>query len=123
MLGKEQKKLLPDNIIAVERTNSALELAQIYSAADVFVNPTYADNYPTVNLESQSCGTPVITYKTGGSFESVPGSQVVEQGNVEQLIQSIYAVCKRGEFLIPDRNEFDAQRAFEQYITLYRSMI
>ncbi len=122
-ISEEQKKLLPDSIIAIERTNSALELAEIYSAADVFVNPTYADNYPTVNLEAQACGTPAITYRTGGSVESVPNSQIVEQGNVEQLIRSIEAVCKSGEYTIPVRSIFDAQVAFEKYITLYNSMI
>ena len=56
----------------ISRTNSAVELAEIYTAADVFLNLTYEDNYPTVNLEAQACGTPVITYDTGGSVESVP---------------------------------------------------
>ncbi len=120
---EKQKQQLPPAIIAIERTNSAVELAEIYSAADVFVNPTYADNYPTVNLEAQSCGTPVITYRTGGSVESVPEEQVVEQGNVVQLMNCIYDVCEEGKFLIRDRSDFDCQRAFAQYIQLYKSKI
>ena len=58
-------------IICIPRTNSTQELAEIYTAADVFVNPTYEDNYPTVNLEAQACGTPVITYDSGGSKETL----------------------------------------------------
>lgn len=58
-------------IICIARTNTVMELVKIYSAADVFVNPTYEDNYPTVNLEAQACGTPVITYDTGGCKETV----------------------------------------------------
>ena len=61
------------------------ELAEIYTAADVFLNLTYEDNYPTVNLESQACGTPCITYRTGGSVESVPTENVVEQGDLESI--------------------------------------
>lgn len=69
-LSKEQIEKLPKNIIGIERTNSANELAALYSAAYVFVNPTLEDNYPTTNIEAIACGTPVITYDTGGSPES-----------------------------------------------------
>ena len=59
------------SVVCIPRTNSAKELAEIYTAADVFVNPTYEDNYPTVNLEAQACGTKVITYDTGGCIETL----------------------------------------------------
>ncbi len=62
-----------------------MELAKIYTAADVFVNPTYEDNYPTTNLEAQACGTPCITYRTGGSVESVKQENIIEVGNVHAL--------------------------------------
>ena len=71
-LNESQRDSLPSNILGITRTNSTQELAEIYSTADVFLNLTYQDNYPTVNLEAQACGTPVITYETGGSVESVP---------------------------------------------------
>lgn len=87
-VNKKQKKRLPKNVIAIERTNNAKELAEIYTAADVFFNPTYEDNYPTVNLEAQACGTPVITYNTGGSPESVPKENVVEVGDYLSCCQS-----------------------------------
>lgn len=79
-VNKKQKKQLPKNIIGIERTNSTKELAEIYTAADVFFNPTYEDNYPTVNLEAQACGTPVITYDTGGSVENAPKNSIISQG-------------------------------------------
>lgn len=53
------------------RTDSAVQLAAIYTSADVFFNPTVEDNYPTVNLEAESCGTPVVTYNTGGCRETL----------------------------------------------------
>lgn len=88
-LSDKQIKALPDRIIGIRRTDSAAELAQIYTTADVFVNPTYEDNYPTVNLESQACGTQCITYNTGGSPESVPAKNVVDTGDVEGLLKLI----------------------------------
>ena len=62
------------------RTDSAMQLAAIYTIADVFFNPTVEDNYPTVNLEAEACGTPVVTYDTGGCAETVrrEDSHVVE---------------------------------------------
>ncbi|MBE6548881.1 MAG: glycosyltransferase [Ruminococcaceae bacterium] len=88
-LSEKQLKTLPKNIIGIKRTNGQKELAEIYTAADVFVNPTYEDNYPTVNLEARACGTPVITYRTGGSVESVEPENIVEVGEVEGLYRKI----------------------------------
>lgn len=70
-LSKKQIKGLPEGIIGLKRTDSPQELAGIYSTADVFFNPTVEDNYPTVNLEAEACGTPVVTYDTGGCRETV----------------------------------------------------
>ncbi len=91
---KDLHKLLPDNILGLGRTNSVQELAQIYSAADVLLNPTYSDNFPTVNLEALCCGTPLLTYRTGGSTEAVQENcgAVAEQGNLEQVL-ALLPVC------------------------------
>lgn len=69
-LNKKQIKKLPSNIIGIIRTEKVEELVKWYSAAEVFFNPTLEDNYPTVNLEAIACGTPVVTFNTGGSPES-----------------------------------------------------
>lgn len=70
-LDQHQLKNLPEGVIGLSRTESQQELVEIYSAADVFFNPTLEDNYPTVNLEAEACGTPVITFDTGGCRETV----------------------------------------------------
>ena len=89
-LTPELKKQLPEKILALPRTNSAVELAEIYSAADVFVNPTYEDNYPTVNLEARACGTRVISYDTGGSRETLSESDIlIPKGDVEALCSAV----------------------------------
>ena len=90
-LSKKQMKELPKNIKGIMRTNSPQELAEIYTAADVFLNPTYEDNYPTVNLEAEACGTRVITYDTGGCRETVrrEDSVVVEVGKMEEAYKEL----------------------------------
>lgn len=86
-LTDEQIKTLPKNCLGIKRTSSPQELAAIYTAADVFFNPTYEENYPTVNLEAQACGTPVITYDTGGSKETLymKNSKVIKTGTWENI--------------------------------------
>ncbi len=91
-LSKSQKSKLDERIIGISRTNSPMELAGIYTAADVFVNLTYEDTYPTVNLESQACGTPCITYRTGGSPESVPPENVVDRGDLQGIVRKIQSM-------------------------------
>ena len=88
-ISEKQAKELPENIVGICRTNNTKELAELYTCAEVFINPTYEDTYPTVNLEAQACGTPVITYKTGGSVESVDIQNQVPQGDVLALAEII----------------------------------
>lgn len=90
-LDNKQMSELPANIIGIKRTNSPRELAALYSAADVFFNPTYEDNYPTVNLEAEACGTPVVTYDAGGSRETVKraDSCVIEVGDLESFVSYV----------------------------------
>ena len=70
-LKKSQMKGLPQNILGIERTNNVEELVSLYSVAEVFFNPTYEDNFPTTNIEALACGTPIVTYDTGGSPEII----------------------------------------------------
>lgn len=93
-LNKKQIKNIPSRIIGLGQTDSATKLAEIYSEADIFINPTYEDNYPTTNLEAAACGTPVITYNTGGSPESVCPENVVEVGNIDGLVKRIIELCE-----------------------------
>lgn len=88
-LTDKQISRIPSGIIGIQRTHSVNELAALYSTADVFVNPTHEDNYPTTNLEAKACGTPVITYRVGGSPESVLPENVVEENDRTHLLERI----------------------------------
>lgn len=118
-LSQNQVKYLPSRIIGISRVDGVKELAELYSISDVFVNPTYEDNYPTTNLEAISCGTPVITYDTGGSVESAQKyGVIVEQGNVDKLKEEIMRVCSLNWIPI-DRQQFDVSIMVSQYLKLY----
>lgn len=91
-LTKKQISDLPGNIIGIEKTNNVEELVELYSAADVFFNPTYEDNYPTTNLEAKACGTVVMTYRTGGSPESVAKEYVFDQGDLDSVVKAINSI-------------------------------
>ena len=70
-LQEEQVAEVPAPIIALTRTDNVQQLVEIYSEADVFVNASVEDNFPTVILEALACGTPVVTYDTGGCREEI----------------------------------------------------
>lgn len=90
-LTQKQIKELPDSIVGIERTQNVQELVGIYTRANVFFNPTYEDNFPTTNLEAIACGTPVITYNTGGSPETISEKTgvIFEKGDLKSVFQWI----------------------------------
>lgn len=128
-LSEKQAESMPENIVAIQRTSSVEELAEIYSAADVFVNTSYEDTFPTVNLEALACGTPVVTYATGGSPESINDScgLVVPCGDCEALKDAVLQVKNIRPFsseLCRCRAEcFNKDEKFEEYIELYERLV
>ena len=126
----EDMKLLPKNVVAIARTENIHQLAELYSAANVFINPTWQDNYPTVNLEAIACGTPVVTYRTGGSIEAITDTTgfIVEQGDVAGLVDAARCIIRRGKEAY--RNvcrqyavaNFRKEDRYADYLNLYRQL-
>lgn len=122
---KEQIKLLPNNILGIQQTNSQKELAEIYSASDIFINTTYEDNYPTVNLEARACGLQVITYNTGGSPESAgENAIVVKTGDILGLKYAIEKCIQDKDNNTLETKKFNlskisADSKFMEYISIY----
>lgn len=128
-LTRKQIRLLPNGITGITRTANQKELADLYASANVLVNTTYADNFPTVNIEALACGTPVITYNTGGSPEAVDKTTgfVVPQGDVFELGKAIKKI-RLNPFKIEDCRKraelfYDKNIAFHKYIDLYKSLL
>lgn len=130
-VSEDVKKTLPENIVAVYRTESQQKLAEFYSAADVLVNPTYNDSFPTVNLEALACGTPVLTYRTGGSPEAIDAETgaVVEQGDYDELLDKVRMFAQTSykihhSVACRERAEkcFDMHRQFDEYRKLYEQL-
>lgn len=125
-----QKAELPRTIITVARTADVSQLAELYSMADVLANPTWQDNYPTVNMEAISCGTPVVTYRTGGSVETINGETgfVVEQGDVKAMLDCIRGIEAAGKEAWRDGcrrfalENFRQQERFGDYLKLYQRL-
>ena len=116
---------LPDNVISIHRTSNQAELAEIYTAADVYVNPTREEVLGLVNLEALACGTPVITFRSGGSPECVDPTcgLVVDKDDVDGLTEAIRRTAEEKPFA-PEAcrayaSRFDAQEKFGEYIKLY----
>ena len=121
-------KKLPDSIISIHRTKDQRELAQIYSAADVFVNPTREEVLGLVNIEALACGTPVVTFRTGGSPE-IPDDtcgSVVERDDIVALQREIYRVCETmpysSEACIKRARKFDMKDCYKRYIEIYEKI-
>lgn len=124
-VNKKQIKELPSNVQAIERTDSMDELINLYHGSTVFFNPTYEENYPTVNLEAIACGLPVATYNTGGCVETLgPSMQfgmVIQRKDYLFLINYTYNIYKNGiSIRAKDINNYYSNKTMtSQYLDLF----
>lgn len=123
-MTNSQEKELPESILHIRRTQDVNEMVELYNTADIYLNLTYCDTYPTVNLEAASCGTPVITYAVGGSTESAEmfGGISVRRGDVEAVAHAVRE-SERLKVVIPADYDLDKKRAIKEYIGLYRGVL
>lgn len=130
-LNKKDKKKLPNTITGIERTENVNELVALYSASHVLLNPTWEDNFPTINLEAMACGTPVITYNTGGSAEAVTNETgaIIERGDIASAMSAIIEICNKDKNVYQDacRNNiisrFSDKMMLTNYMDLYQSIL
>ncbi len=129
-LSQDQISTLPNGITGIRRTESVAQLVALYNMADVFVNPTLEDNFPTTNLEALACGTPVITYRTGGSPEAIDDATgfVVAYQDIDALSAKVIETCEKSPFKVSDCRarallHYDKNKVFAKYIQLYDSLI
>lgn len=120
-------KQLPEIVISIHRTSNQQELAEIYTAADLLVNPTREDNFPTVNLEANACGTPVLTFRTGGSPECIneKSGMVVDCDDFDSIYNKIIEIEHDKPFMVKEcvdhATNFDMNNKFKEYMKLYEN--
>lgn len=130
-LSPKQIKALPSGIQGIARTEDVVELAEWYAKALCFINPTYQDNFPTTNIEALACGTPVITYQTGGSPEAIneETGRVVEKGDINGLVKAIYELEKEDRVKLRTlcrkraESKFDQRNCYKEYLDLFNELI
>ena len=129
--SRELIKIRHTGIIGIKRTENVNELIALYSTADVYFNPTWEDNFPTTNLEAMACGTPTVTYQTGGSPESITDKtgRVIPLGNIPEAVTSILAILNHPKSAYTDfcvahvANHFNKVDRFSEYFELYNKIL
>lgn len=126
---QEGDSRIPENIVAINYTANRQELAQIYTAADIFIQPTRAETFGLVGAEALACGTPVITYRTGGSPEIVDETCgcIVECGDIEGLIRAIKEEVMNRRFkrenCLKRAEKFGVEKMSQDYLDLYADIL
>lgn len=127
-INRRLAKCLPENIVCIDKTSNQTELAEIYSVADLFINPTREDTFPTVNIEALACGLPIITFRTGGSAEIVDSlcGRVVDCDDFDNLKKEIESILNNNMFDKADcvnrANNYGSADKFNEYYKLYKMM-
>lgn len=125
-LTEQQMKTVPDNVIKIRRTNNIDELVQIYSAADVFINPSYEETMGLVTVEALACGTPAIVYNKTAVPEVIDeySGVVIEGGNISKMIEAIYSLKNYDKESIMQRAKcYEKKKQQRYYYSLYEKII
>jgi glycosyltransferase involved in cell wall biosynthesis len=130
-LSKKQIKNLPKGIIGIERTWDRIELASLYSAADIVLNLSREETFGLTTVEGFACGTPGIVYNATASPELVNShlGEVVELGNLNQLLSAINKILQNGkEYYSLNCRQwavscYNMKDKWKQYIELYDELI
>ena len=108
-------------------------VAKIYSAADIYLFPTLADNCPLTAIESLACRLPVVTFETGGVPEIVENNKtgfVVGYKNGEMLTSALEKLLddddlreKMSENAIEASKKFAKEKMTQEYFELYKELL
>ena len=128
---ESKKNSLPDNVLPLDYIKDRDELRRVYSMADVFANCTREDSLSLINVEVQSCGTPVVTYCNTGAQETVDGECgfSVESGNADALLEAVLQVKQNGRAAYSDKcrawvdKQFRRDKNYDKYLDLYQYLV
>lgn len=133
LVGLDEKRIksLPTGVVGIRRTENVSDLCGLYSLADVYLNLTLEDNMPTTNLEALACGTPVITYRTGGSIEAIDEftGYIANQGDIESVCKLVESVSSREKDVFKRVcrqrviDNFSSSVQYEEYYMMYNQLL
>ncbi len=130
--NKQKEYLSKYNIIGINRTENTEELASLYTEAFLLINPTLQEGLSMVNMESIACGTPVITYDSGGTKETIINENVgsvIQQGDMNALIENIKLFSHMDPKTIQKNcrdiaeKYFDKKNIWKEYMELYEKLL
>ena len=130
LAGSQLEKVKRPNIVTVDRTESQIELAELYSAADVFVNASIEETFGLTTAEALACGTPAIVFNSTACPEIVDEKTgIVIEKDLEQLVEAIETVMANGKLFYSEncvnraKSMFDEKIMTDKFIGLYRSIL
>ncbi len=133
LVGMDKKQYqsmnFSSNVKVIDRTNNQQELAAIYTMADVFVNPTREEVFGLVNVEALACGTPVVTFNTGGCPEIVDDNcgKVIEIDDFDSMKEEIIRITDKNMFSVEACRKkamhFDKEKLYKKYLKLYKKVV
>lgn len=116
------KKTLPENILGIYKTNNSIELAELYSTADIFFNPTKEETFGLTNIEAQACGTTVVSYNAGGTSETLINENTYLINNIDEFISLLEKKDVMLRKSIGNHKKFDKYVRLRKYIQLYNDI-
>ena len=130
MIGvtEKQKSKLSDNILAIQRTDDLMGLADAYSSADIFLNPSVEETFGMVSLEALACGTQVISNKYSANPELITDQCgiVVDDITTELYMSAINELKinpKNKQDCIKKAEQYNENNCHQKYLNLYEEII
>ncbi|MBQ8969409.1 MAG: glycosyltransferase [Bacteroidaceae bacterium] len=128
--NENDRNVLPNNVIAISRTNSVKELAEFYSAADVLLSLSYEETFGLTIVEAMACGTPAIVYGNTAQPELITAGtgKIVPTGDIESLVKAIEEVCSKPretyvETCRKHAMQYEESLSYQKYLDIYESII
>lgn len=131
LVGSDDSEIFKkDNITVIPAIRNQNKLAELYSAADVFLICSEKENFPTTCIESQCCGTPVCGFDVGGVRETIVDSAMLcSYGDLTSLKDNICKMIDKKELGLLDdlgrksAEKFSFLQMADSYFELYKQVL
>ena len=131
-MNAAERKTMPGTIVHIEKTANRRELAKLYSAAEILLNPSEEESFSMVTIEALACGTPVIALDSSAVKELVPENcgVVLHEPQKQDYIEAIRTVEDKmrsekisAEAAVRKASAYTERSQVNQYLELYRKCL